>query len=107
MVRPVKWCPPEVRAERGLLVAAGPGGRWAAAMLDLNTGAILWCVLTGLLFAGLWLGYERRDRARWAALRRRATFHCTGCGHLHAAPLTEQETAACPRCGKENARLRF
>ncbi len=75
-------------------------------MLDLTTGAVLWCALTGLLFTGLWLWYDRRDHARLAALRHRATFHCIRCGNLYAAPRAE-EPAPCPKCGHENTRLKF
>ena len=88
-------------------IAAAGANRWPVAMLDLTTGALLWCALTGLLFTGLWLWYERRDRTRLAALRDRATFHCARCAALYAAPRTDSETAPCPKCGHENARLRF
>jgi hypothetical protein len=76
-------------------------------MLDFATGALLWCGFTGLLFATLWLWYERRDRARLDQLRQRATFYCVQCASLYAAPRTESETASCPKCGQANFRLKF
>ena len=75
-------------------------------MFDLNTGAVLFCTFTGLLFLGLWLWYDRRDHARFDAECRRATFHCIRCGSLYAVR-RGPETAPCPRCGHENARLKF
>ena len=75
-------------------------------MLDLTTGAVLFCAITGLLFLGLWLWYDRRDHASFDAECRRTTFHCIRCDQRYAAPAGAQ-LCACPRCGHENARLRF
>lgn len=58
------------------------------------------------LIGALWWYYDRRDRTFYDATRRKITFHCIRCDHLH----TERagtETAACPKCGHENIRLKF
>lgn len=67
-------------------------------------------VLYGLLVPGgfgfLWLYYDRRDQALYAAERRKITFHCIRCDQLY----TEKagiDLAACPKCGHTNTRLKF
>ena len=75
-------------------------------MFDLTTGAVIFCTLTGLLFLGLWLWYDRRDHVRFDAECFRATFHCIRCDHLYAAR-REVAAAPCPKCGHENTRLKF
>jgi uncharacterized paraquat-inducible protein A len=77
-----------------------------AAVFDLTTGIVGFCVLAGLFFAGLWLWYDRRDHALFEAECRRGTFHCIRCDHLYSAK-RGVETAICPKCGHENTRLRF
>lgn len=59
----------------------------------------------GLLF-GLWFYYDRRDRAFFDAGRRKISFHCIRCDHLYTQA-AGTETAACPKCGHENVRLKF
>ena len=66
--------------------------------------------LYGLLvfgaFAVLWIYYDRRDRAFYDAQRRKISFHCIRCNHLYTEK-AEMDTAACPRCGHNNVRLKF
>ena len=75
-------------------------------MSDLPLAAVIYCALVGLFFLGLWLYYDRRDHARFERERRRTAFHCIRCDNLYEAPVGA-ETAVCPRCGHENARLKF
>jgi len=75
-------------------------------MLDLNTAAVVYCALVGLVFLGLWRWYDHRDHRRFELERRKTTFHCIRCDALYAAP-AGAESCRCPRCGHENARLRF
>ena len=58
------------------------------------------------LFGFLWLYYDRRDRARFDAERRRVTFHCIRCDHLYTEK-TGTDLAKCPKCGHVNTRLKF
>lgn len=58
------------------------------------------------LFAALWTYCDRRDRSLYDAPRRKVSFHCVRCDLLYPRP-QGTETAACPRCGHVNARLRF
>jgi hypothetical protein len=75
-------------------------------VFSLNTAVVIYCLITGAVFLGLWLWYDRRDHQRFERERRKTTFHCIRCGALYAAP-SGQELAPCPRCAHENARLRF
>lgn len=75
-------------------------------MPDLPTAVVIYCVLVGLVFLGLWLFYDRRDDARFESERRRHTFHCIRCDHLYEAP-RGTEVCLCPQCGHENVRLKF
>lgn len=75
-------------------------------MPDLTTAAVIFCTLVGVAFLGLWLYYDRRDHARFELERRRTVFHCIRCDCLYQGR-TGTEVLACPRCGHENARLRF
>lgn len=75
-------------------------------MFDLTTAAVGFCVFVAVLYLGLWLYYDRRDRRRFDALRRKHAFHCVRCNEVYASP-EGNEVAVCPRCGRENARLRF
>lgn len=74
-------------------------------MFELTTAVVAYCGLVAALYLGLWLYYDRRDRARFEGVRRKHAFHCVRCNHLYAASVGH--TSACPRCGYENERLRF
>jgi uncharacterized paraquat-inducible protein A len=75
-------------------------------MFELSTGIVVYCTLIGLVFLVLWFGYDRRDHLRFERERRRVTFHCIRCDALYSAP-KGTELSSCPKCGHENARLRF
>ena len=75
-------------------------------MSDLPTVAVIYCILVGVVFLGLWLYYDRRDHARFERERRRRTFHCIRCDHVYEGP-ADAELRACPECGHENVRLKF
>lgn len=75
-------------------------------MFDLSTGAVIYCVLVAAVFLGLWQWYDRRDHERFELERRKTTFHCIRCNALYTTP-SGTELAICPKCGRENARLRF
>jgi hypothetical protein len=73
---------------------------------DFTFHVILYGLLVLGVFLFFWVYYDRRDRAFYDAQRRKITFHCIRCDHLY----TERdgtETAACPKCGHVNARLKF
>jgi len=74
--------------------------------MDLTLGAAVFCLLVLGFFFGVWIYYDRRDQALFDAERRRVTFHCIRCDHLYTAR-RGAETAACPRCGYTNSRLKF
>jgi hypothetical protein len=67
-------------------------------------------ILYGLLVLGVigffWVYYDRRDREFYDAERRKITFHCIRCDHLYMEK-RGTETAACPKCGHVNSRLKF
>lgn len=73
---------------------------------DFTLAILLYGGLALGVVAGLWFYYDRRDHALYDAARRKITFHCIRCDHLYTQP-AGTETAACPRCGHENARLKF
>jgi hypothetical protein len=75
-------------------------------MFDFNLASVVYCTLVGLCFLGIWLFFDRRDHRRFEQERRKAAFHCIRCDRLYAAP-AGAELCPCPRCGHENARLRF
>ena len=75
-------------------------------MFDLTTAGVVYCTLVGVVFAGLWLWYDRRADRRFELERRRTTFHCIRCDALYSAP-SGSDVCPCPRCKHENARLRF
>jgi len=75
-------------------------------MLEFSTAVVAFCVVVAALFLALWLFYDRRDHLRFEGERRRTTFHCIRCDRLYTAP-RGAELALCPRCGHQNARLRF
>lgn len=75
-------------------------------MLSLGAATVIYCVIVGAAFLGLWLWYDRRDHERFELERRRTTFHCVRCDTLYTAP-SAHDLAKCPKCGHENSRLRF
>lgn len=75
-------------------------------MFDLTTAAVIYCVVVAVLVTGLWLWYDRRDHRRFERERRKTTFHCIRCDALYSAP-SGTVLVKCPKCGHENARLRF
>jgi len=75
-------------------------------MFELPVAATIYSVLVGAVFLSLWLYYDRRDHRRFEGERRKATFHCIRCDCVYTAP-PGHELRTCPRCGHENARLRF
>jgi hypothetical protein len=75
-------------------------------MLDFSTAVFAYSVGVAALFMGLWLFYDRRDHLRYDKQRRQTTFHCIRCDRIYTSP-DGTELCKCPRCGHENARLRF
>jgi hypothetical protein len=75
-------------------------------MLDLTTATVVYCFIVAVVFVGIWLWYDRRDHRRFGAERRKTTFHCIRCDALYTAP-AGTEVFRCPKCGHENARLKF
>ena len=75
-------------------------------MFDLTTATVIYCVLVAVVFLALWLYYDRRDHRRFELERRKTVFHCIRCDTLYTA-LGGTELCKCPKCGHENARLRF
>jgi hypothetical protein len=75
-------------------------------MFELTTAAVIYCVFVAVVFLGLWLYYDRRDHRRFERERRKIVFHCIRCNAVYTAP-PGTELCKCPKCGYENARLRF
>jgi primosomal protein N' len=75
-------------------------------MFEFSTAAVAYCACVSTAFLVLWLFYDRRDHVRFDLERRKTTFHCIRCDRLYTAP-EGTELCKCPRCGHENARLRF
>ena len=75
-------------------------------MFELPVAAVIYCVLVAIVFLALWLYYDRRDHRRFESERRRTSFHCIRCDQLYSGG-ARAELCLCPRCGHENARLRF
>lgn len=75
-------------------------------MAGLPIAAVFYCLLVAAVFLGLWLYYDRREHARFERQRRKTTFHCIRCDQLYSAP-AGTAVCPCPRCGHENARLKF
>jgi len=75
-------------------------------MFDFPTAVVVYCVLVGVVFLGLWLCYDRRDHLSFERERRKASFHCIRCDQIYSGP-SRAELCKCPRCGHENMRLRF
>lgn len=74
--------------------------------MDLATVVTLYCFLVAALFLALWMFYDRRDHALFEHARRKSTFLCAKCNHLYAAA-GRPDSSTCPRCGRENTRLKF
>jgi uncharacterized paraquat-inducible protein A len=74
--------------------------------MDLVTATVILCVLVAVLFLSLWLYYDRRDYALYEHARKKSTFCCTRCQHLYWEA-GRPEVMKCPKCGHENARLKF
>ena len=75
-------------------------------MFEFSTAAVAYCALGPAAVLILWLFYDRRDHVRFDLERRKTTFHCIRCDRLYTAP-EGTGLCKCPRCGHENARLRF
>ena len=75
-------------------------------MFDFATATVIYCVLVAVGFLGLWAYYDRRDHRRFELERRKTTFLCIRCDTIFSAP-NGTELCPCPKCGHENARLRF
>lgn len=64
-------------------------------------------VLSGLLlFVGLWLYYDFRDKKYYDRKRQLTVYHCVRCGNLYWKR-EPKKPAACGRCGFVNDSLRF
>ena len=72
----------------------------------LNISVLIYCFIVAAVFLGMWLYYDHRDHARFEIERRKTTFRCQRCEHLYAAQGV-LDYGTCPRCGQENARLKF
>jgi len=87
-------------------LGGGRSIRQSEIVFELTTAAVVYCVLVAGVFLGLWLYYDRRDHRRFELERRKTVFHCIRCDALYTAP-SGAELCKCPKCGYENARLRF
>lgn len=76
------------------------------AVIDPTVGAVVYCLLVVGFFFCLWLYYDRRDHALYENERRKVIFHCIRCDRLYTSR-RGNEVCPCPRCGHENARLKF
>ena len=74
--------------------------------MALQVAALVYCLLVAGIFMGIWLYYDHRDHARFEVERRKTTFRCEHCGNLYTAQ-GKVDFGPCPRCGQENARLKF
>lgn len=59
-----------------------------------------------LMFSGVAIYYDRRDRAYYDGQRRCHVHHCVKCGKLYTSNETDA-LVACPDCGLKNSALRF
>ena len=73
---------------------------------DFTLQVVLYGLVVLGVTAGLWIYYDRRDRALYDAQRRKISFHCIRCDHLYVEK-AGTETAPCPRCAHVNVRLKF
>ena len=74
--------------------------------MDFITATVIFCLVVAVIFLGLWLFYDRRDYALFEHARKKSTFCCIRCQHLYWAA-GRPEVGKCPKCGHENARLKF
>lgn len=74
--------------------------------VDLTTGALIYLFSALGLISILWLYYDLRDKNLYEAERKKGIFYCVKCEHIYTGR-HGSETACCPRCGFENARVRF
>ena len=83
-------------------------GPLTAAVLPSDLASLLIFGVAGMIAVlfGLWIYYDRRDRAFFDATRHKATFHCLKCSCLYTA-VAEGNLNPCPRCGHPNPPLRF
>lgn len=79
------------------------------AMFELGLQTFVFLFLTGglSLVFGLWIYYDRRDRALYDQLRSKRAYHCVKCGHLYAVEAGFEEITSCPHCQFKNSRLKF
>ena len=75
-------------------------------MFEPTTATVIYCAVVAVVYLGLWLYYDRRDHRRFELERRKTVFHCIRCDAVYTAP-SGTELFQCPKCGHENARLRF
>lgn len=73
---------------------------------DFSLHVVLYGLMVLGVISGLWIYYDRRDRALYDTQRRKISFHCIRCDHLYVEK-DGTETAACPKCGHVNVRLKF
>lgn len=76
-------------------------------MLDFTSATVVYCVLVGAAFSGLWIYHDRRTHGRGGKARGKTAFHCIRCDAVYALPGVRVEVGRCPKCGRENMRLRF
>ena len=74
--------------------------------MELTTVAVIYCLAVGIFFLGLWLFYGRREFSFFEHARRKSTFLCAKCDLIYSAA-GSPEVRKCPRCGHENAHLRY
>jgi hypothetical protein len=75
-------------------------------MFELPIAAVVYCLLVGTAFIGLWLYYDRRGRMQFEDELRRSAFHCIRCDRIYPGD-AGAGLSRCPACGHENTRLRF
>lgn len=74
--------------------------------IDFSWFALLYVGAGMALIFGFWFYYDIRDYRLYQEVRDRVTYHCIKCGRIYTAH-REKEVSACPKCGFENARLKF
>ena len=75
-------------------------------MLKSDFAILVYGVVVGFSFFGIWFFYDQRDHRRFEIERRKATFHCIRCGGIYSES-RGTSLCSCPFCGHENGRLRF
>lgn len=76
-------------------------------MPDFTVASVVYCVLLGCIFGALWVYHERRSHAGGEKSRGSTAFHCLKCDSVYASHGVRVGVSSCPRCGRENTRLRF